>query len=112
HPDLPQCPQELTLSGTGHDQSNIPGPVCQASCTTQWDQGSALALTATAGRATRFVGWKGGVCAGVADCRLTIDAAASVSAAFGPVTVPVRVSIAGKGKVTCTPVCSRVFRAG
>jgi hypothetical protein len=110
--DLPQFPIALTVSGAGSVASDLPGLECAASCTTEWDQGSVPALSATPGPTSRFVGWKGGSCAGVGDCSLTIDGPKAVTAVFGPTTVPVKVTTTGKGKVTCRPACSKVFHAG
>jgi len=109
--DLPQVPLSITLTGTGTVTSDLPGPSCAASCTEQWDQGSTPALSATPGSGFRFVSWKG-ACTGTGNCAIAVDAAKSVGAVFGPLTIPVKVATAGKGKVTCAPACSKVFRAG
>src|SRR6185437_2176628 len=45
-------------------------------------------------------------------CTLTLTAAKSVTALFGPNKVPVRVRVSGKGKVACYPYCSLSFPAG
>ena len=35
-----------------------------------------------------------------------------MSAVFGPLRIPVRLSTTGQGKVTCTPKCAKTFAAG
>jgi hypothetical protein len=109
--DLPQYPLAVALSGPGSIASDLPGVDCGASCTTQWDQGETPTLMPTPGARSRFVGWKG-ACSGIAYCSLDMNAAKSVTAVFGPITIPVKVATSGKGKVTCAPRCSLTFRAG
>jgi hypothetical protein len=43
---------------------------------------------------------------------LTLTQAGSVTAVFGLQTIRVKVTVAGRGAVRCTPVCSRLFPAG
>ena len=38
--------------------------------------------------------------------------AKNVTATFGPVRIPVRVSVSGDGRIACTPACSLSFNAG
>jgi hypothetical protein len=111
HLDTPQLAFAVMFIGTGTVTSDVPGIDCMLSCTTQWDTGSTFSLTAVPAAGERFVGWRG-VCTGVGTCFVTLDTAAAVTAVFGPVTVPVRVVVKGKGRVACTPACSRTFRAG
>jgi hypothetical protein len=109
--DQPQFPLAVAMSGSGSVTSDLPGLACPAACTTQWDQGETPTLVPTPARGSRFVGWKG-ACSGLGYCQLILDAAKQVTAVFGPVAVPVKVSTAGKGKVTCKPACSKGFHAG
>jgi hypothetical protein len=110
--DLPQFGVSVSLTGgAGTVQSDLPGIECRAACTTQWDQGSTLTLMATPAHNDRFLRWSG-ACTGRADCSLAIDRARSVTAVFGPLHIPVRVSAAGRGIVACTPRCTRSFSAG
>jgi Divergent InlB B-repeat domain len=111
HLDTPQVALSLLLSGPGRVQSDLPGIDCTSSCTTQWDQGSAVTLTATPQAGSRFVHWAGS-CFGRADCHVGLGQAASTTAVFGPTAISVRVRTAGKGHVVCTPACSRSFVAG
>ena len=101
----------LSISGLGLVTSDLPGVACETSCTTQWDQGTALTLTPTPAAGSRFIRWTGR-CAGSADCVLDLTTPAAVAAVFGPSTVPVKVAATGKGRVACTPNCSKRFSAG
>jgi hypothetical protein len=108
--DLPQVPLSVGLSGRGQVESEVPGVDCETACVTQWDQGSQASLLAEAAPGQRFVKWTG-ACTGL-DCDLTLSQAASVTAVFGPLRIPLRVSVAGKGAVKCTPACKKTFPAG
>jgi hypothetical protein len=107
----PQVPVTVTVAGAGSVSSDLPGIFCSTACTTQWDGGTRIVLTPTPTAKTRFVRWSG-ACSGAVDCPLTLGAAASVTATFGPLRVPVRIGEAGKGRITCTPVCGRTFEGG
>jgi Divergent InlB B-repeat domain len=109
--DLPQLPVAVTLVGKGIVRSDLPGVDCTATCTTQWDSGTNVALTTFPVPGTRFVGWQG-ACTGVAACFLETDAPRAVTATFGPNRISVKVSVAGRGRVACTPSCSSSFSAG
>ena len=67
-----------------------------------WDAGSRVLLSAEPAAGSRFVRWSGG-CTGGAECDLTLAAATSVTARFGPARIPVAVRTAGRGRVACTP---------
>jgi hypothetical protein len=109
--DLPAVPLSLAVSGVGDVLSDVPGVDCTVSCTTQWDQGSLVSLEAEPVAGSRFVHWTG-ACTGTFGCSVTLSAAQSVSAVFGPTRIPVRVATAGRGRVECAPTCSKSFRAG
>jgi hypothetical protein len=91
--------------------SDVPGVDCAVSCTTEWDQGSSAALTATPAAGKRFVGWSG-ACTGRLTCSVTLAAPVAVSATFGPVRVPVALVHTGKGTITCVPRCGKTFAGG
>jgi hypothetical protein len=102
----------VALQGAGHVLSDLPGLDCAASCSTGWDSGMQVRLTAFGvGGKSRFVGWRG-ACTGPGECALTLDRALAVTAIFGPVTIPVRVTTAGRGRVVCTPACRATMSAG
>ena len=110
--DLPQVALTVGLQGAGTVTSDVPGGGCAApSCVSEWDPGSHVTLNAVPGAATRFIGWQGG-CSGSGDCSVLVDAPLPLTAVFGPLQVPVRVSTTGRGKVVCLPACSRTFAAG
>ena len=111
HLDVP--PQHLAVAFSGHGRvtSDVPGVSCTTDCDTVWDGGSLVTLSAAGDNGTsRFVGWRG-PCSGRATCAVTLDSARSVTAVFGPVAIPVRVTTSGRGHVTCTPKCGTI-RAG
>ncbi|MFL5925501.1 MAG: InlB B-repeat-containing protein [Gaiellaceae bacterium] len=111
HLDAGQLPVSVTMSGTGTVTSREPGIACGAPCTTQWDQGAFVTLTAKPGARERFVRWSG-ACVGTSDCALQVSAAESVTAVFGPSRVRFTASTRGSGTVRCTPACSTTIAAG
>jgi len=112
HLNTPEVALGLTLSGTGQVTSDLPGVSCEASCSTQWDQGTKVTLAATPANTSRFIRWSGG-CVGAAPyCAVKLSQAVSATAVFGSLTVPVKVSMTGRGIVACSPTCSRAFTAG
>lgn len=111
HLDTSEEQLSVAFAGAGTVVSDVPGVDCSAACATQWDQSSTLTLTAKPAPGDRFVGWRGG-CKGVGGCFVTLTAPLSATAVFGPLRIPVRVSVAGRGRVACSPRCSHAFRAG
>ena len=110
-----QVPLALTISGPGTVSADVPGLQCAASCSTTWNSGQRLALTATPGSGAKLVRW-GGACTGSAGCTLAVGAGTDVSAVFGPASFRLRVTVAGRGAVrssragiTCRPRCSASF---
>ena len=110
--DLGQVPLAVSLSGgPGTITSDVPGVDCAATCTTQWDQGAELRLTAVPAASDRFIRWSGS-CTGNTDCVLKLAQAATATAVFGPLRIPVRLSVAGKGRIACVPACGRTVPGG
>jgi Divergent InlB B-repeat domain len=109
--DLPQVPVAVSLTGAGHVTSDVPGLDCTASCTTQWDQGSLVQLHADPAAGMRFIQWQG-ACSGTSDCSLDVTAAEAATAVFGPDAIPVRIATAGRGKIECSPQCTKTLTAG
>jgi Divergent InlB B-repeat domain len=110
--DLGQVPLGVSLSGgPGTITSDLPGVACTATCTTQWDQGTEVRLTAVPAASDRFIRWSGS-CTGNADCVLTLSQAATATAVFGPVRIPVRLAVTGKGRIACTPRCGNTVPGG
>ncbi len=111
HLDVPPFPLTVTFSGAGTVSSDLPGVDCTAACTTQWQQGTAVSLSATATAGSRFIRWSG-ACTGSVDCQLTLSQPQSLTAVFGPLRIQVRLTTKGKGRVACSPACSKSFPAG
>jgi hypothetical protein len=110
-----QVPFAVTVSGPGSVSSDVPGLQCSASCTTTWNSGQRLALTATPNAGSRLVRW-GGACSGSAACTLNVGGTATVSALFAPAAFRLRVAVSGRGAVrssqagiTCRPRCAATF---
>jgi Divergent InlB B-repeat domain len=104
----------LAITGRGSVESDVPGMDCAASCATEWDAGSVVALEPLAAGGQRFVRWSGS-CTGSDRCEVTLDAARSVSALFAPERFGLVVTLAGKGKVTgagAPCISSRCARSG
>jgi hypothetical protein len=112
---LPRFPLSITVGGRGSVDLAAPAGTrsCAASCSIALENGTPLTLTAKAAADSRLVGW-GESCAGTTPtCQLTADAAKNVTAQFGALSYLVRVTVAGKGKVTSTPAgisCPRACR--
>jgi hypothetical protein len=109
--NVPAVPLTVAVSGGGAVQSDEPGVDCTTSCASQWDPGWHVGLVPVPNAGRRFVRWTGD-CTGTGVCTLTLEAAKSVAAVFGPRLVPVRVRVSGNGKVACYPECSPSFPAG
>jgi hypothetical protein len=107
-----QTPLTVSFQGRGTVVSDIPGVLCTATCTTQWDTGSTVSLSATPGAGQRLVRW-GGSCSGSApSCTVSLAQAMQVSALFAPPTFGLRVAVSGRGtvrggagQVTCPARC-------
>lgn len=74
-------------SGTGTVASSPAGIDCGTTCIQDFDQGTAVTLTATPTGVSMFAGWSG-ACAGTGTCQVTIDQARSVGAEFEPLPPP------------------------
>jgi Divergent InlB B-repeat domain len=110
-----QVPFTVTISGPGSVASDVPGLLCAASCTTTWNSGQRISLTATPGNGARLVRWRG-ACSGAAGCNVTVAPGAAVTALFAPASFRLTVAVNGKGAVrssqagiTCRPRCSASF---
>lgn len=110
-----QAPLAVTISGTGSVSADVPGLLCRTSCTTTWNSGQRLALSATPGAGAKLVRWSG-ACTGAAGCVLGVTPGTAVTAAFAPASFRLSVAVSGKGAVrsskvgiTCRPRCSAAF---
>jgi hypothetical protein len=107
-----QVPLAVTVSGPGSVSADVPGLLCTASCTTTWNSGQRLALTATPAAGSRLVRWSG-ACTGAALCLLGVSPGASVTAQFAPAAFRLAVAVTGRGTIrssrpgiNCRPRCS------
>jgi hypothetical protein len=110
-----QTPFAVTISGPGSVTADVPGLLCAASCTTTWNSGQRLALSATPASGSRLVRWSG-ACSGSTACTVTVAPGAAVTAVFGPASFRLTVAVNGRGAVrssragiTCRPQCSASF---
>ena len=90
-----QAPLPLTVAGTGSVSADVPGLLCAASCTSTWNSGQRLVLTATPASGAKFVRW-GGACSGTATCSVTVGSGTAVSALFAPAAFRLSVRVAGR----------------
>jgi RHS repeat-associated protein/uncharacterized repeat protein (TIGR02543 family) len=91
-----------TGSGTGTVTSAPTGIDCGVSCSSSYDWGTAVTLTATPSADSVFYGWTG-ACTGTATtCTVTLDQAQNVTADFAPAFKPLSVITLGSGAGTVT----------
>jgi hypothetical protein len=76
-------------TGSGRVTSSPAGISCGVTCSVGFFQGTAVTLTAKAARGSTFSGWSG-ACSGKTTCKVTVNAATSVTARFTgkPCVVP------------------------
>jgi hypothetical protein len=75
----------LTVNETGTGSGTVTSPdgiSCSATCTTAFDYGTSVALTAAAAPHSMFTGWSGGGCTGTGACSLATNAGKTVTATF------------------------------
>ena len=109
---LPQRP--LTVAATGRPGTVVTSPrgglSCPPTCTSLADDGATVIVSTAPGPGSRFVSWSGD-CTGKGTCSVTMDAAKSVTALFGPASFRVVVNVTGRGRVvgagvSCTARCT------
>jgi hypothetical protein len=69
-------------TGMGTVTSTPSGITCGTLCSAQYASGTIVLLTATPHPSSRFSGWSGGGCSGTSLCRVTVQAATTVTADF------------------------------
>ena len=111
-----QAQLTVSVAGPGAVESDAPGVSCTAVCTSTWDTGSVVSLSATPGKGQRLGGWSG-ACKGAFTCDVTLDGAKSVAARFVKDVYKLQVRITGRGRVTgagisCPSRCAAVLAAG
>jgi hypothetical protein len=113
-----QVPLSISIDsthGSGAVSSTPAGISCPGTCSMNVDQGQSVTLTAQPGAGFRLDAW-GGACSGRDACTVTVDAAKTVSAAFGPASYRVTTQVTGNGSVasapagiTCPGTCAASF---
>ncbi|MDF0644365.1 MAG: S8 family serine peptidase [Nitrospira sp.] len=105
-------------SGSGTVRSNPVAINCGTTCSTQFNEGTSVTLTAVATDGSTFAGWTGGGCSGTGVC--SVNAEATVTATFTkPFTLTINKAGSGSGTVRSNPVaincgatCSTQFNEG
>lgn len=117
-------PVELDVSqnGPGHGSvtSSPAGIACPSACSTNFDYGTKVTLTATPAHGSAFAGWSGGGCSGTGTCQATMNGNTSVTATFASTpTLTVHKSGTGSGKVSsdvggidCGATCAATVDTG
>jgi hypothetical protein len=108
----------VSVSGSGTVASSPSGISCPSTCSTNFNSGTQVTLTATAASGWTFIGWSG-ACGGTGTCSVTMNSAQSVTATFGQLTYTLAVSLTGSGSVAsnpsgvrCPSACSASFNSG
>jgi Fibronectin type III domain/PASTA domain/Divergent InlB B-repeat domain len=85
----PRFTLTVSKSGTGSGTvtSGVGGLNCGATCSADFDARTSVTLTAAAASGSTFAGWSG-ACTGSGGCTVTMDAAKTVTAAFGLQATP------------------------
>jgi hypothetical protein len=81
---LPTLTVSKTGSGSGTVTSSPAGISCGGTCTTQFNNGTPVMLTATPNAGSKFTGWSGD-CSGTGTCALTMSGNHAVTASFAKV---------------------------
>ncbi len=101
---LLQFPLTVTKAGAGSGSvtSSPAGITCGASCSANFNYGTAVTLTASAANGSSFAGWSGGGCTGTGSCVTTVTAMTAVTATFTVNSHLLTVTPAGTGSGTVT----------
>lgn len=112
---------QLDGDGSGQVVSVPAGIGCSLpSCSTNFDIGTPVTLTATSFLGSEFTGWSG-ACSGTGDCHVTINAATVVKATFDKQIFALNVDLAGNGsgsvssnlgKIDCGETCADNYAYG
>ena len=74
-----QTPLAVTISGPGSVAADVPRMQCAATCTTTWNAGQRLTLSAAPGSGAKLVRWEG-ACSGSGSCAVDVTPGAAVTA--------------------------------
>lgn len=93
----------VAFVGSGTVSSSPAGLSCSSNCSTSFDVGTAVTLTATPAAGSSFSGWSG-ACSGSGSCVISLQEDQAVTATFvaAPVTRSLSLSFAGSGAGTVT----------
>jgi hypothetical protein len=95
---------DLQGEGRGRVVSEPSGIDCGPTCSSEFEAGSQVTLTAQADDGSTFDGWSGGGCTGQEPCVVTLDEDTTVAASFKPAaTAELAVRISGEGSVSSNP---------
>ena len=99
--ELQQRALTLTKNGNGAGSvTSAPAGIdCGPTCSSDFDYGTEVTLTAAAAEGSTFTGWSGAGCSGTGSCVVTMDQARSVSAGFELQQSPPAVAKISKVKV-------------
>jgi len=98
---IPRYALNVALSGHGLVQSSPEGINCVSDCQSDFQEGTAVALTPTPDPGWQFVEWQGD-CSGD-KCRVDMKSSQKVSAVFAPVQYEMAVAVIGSGSLASDP---------
>ena len=87
-------PLTVGLAGAGSGSVTGSGISCPSTCSSTYDDGTQVNLTAAAATGSTFAGWSGD-CSGTGSCTVTMSAARNVTAAFAPNPAPTQFALLG-----------------
>ncbi|MEW6001249.1 MAG: choice-of-anchor D domain-containing protein [Nitrospirota bacterium] len=105
----------INKAGNGTVTSNPAGINCGSSCSSLFDKGTIITLTAISGIDSAFTGWSGGGCSGNGTCSISLNADTLVTAAFTLKTYTITAtagtggSISPSGSVTVNHGANQTF---
>jgi hypothetical protein len=113
----------LTPAGNGSGTvSSLPAGIdCGTSCSSPFDYGKSVMLSASPAADSDFVGWSGGGCSGTAACLVTVVAVTEVTATFALKRYALTAALTGTGggsvrsmdgNVDCGTACSATYDSG
>jgi hypothetical protein len=94
-----QTPLALSITGRGSVTADLPGLHCTKSCSTAWNAGTALVLTAEPGKGVKLVRWGAASCSAASDCSVSLTRTTNLSVLFAPITFRLTVAVSGRGTV-------------
>jgi hypothetical protein len=108
-------------TGVGTIKSSPAGIACPGTCSTTFNYGDKVTLTAEPGAHSTFSGWDSTECTGTGECTFLVTAATTLTAKFtmDRYTLTVKTDGTGRGSVTSDPIgitcgtdCTQVFDYG